>query len=160
MVSSAVLMGALICLFSTVVVILGLMPAYMRAHTERSTKAAALEALQSAKDSDHSDRELLLTARKRTVALGAIGKKSELSNALSLILDNRPKGIALRTFVYTHKDAVATLSVSGISSDASAFRQYIEWLKAKKLFDKVTVPLTSLASIEAGSFTVSITGSF
>ncbi|MBI4067818.1 hypothetical protein HY413_00210 [Candidatus Kaiserbacteria bacterium] len=160
MVGRAVLTGALLCFFASIAVIFGLVPAYMRAHTERIAKAEALAALQSAKDNDRSDREILLAMRKRTAALGTIGKKAELSVAFSMLLSNRPKGVALRTFVYGRKDGASTLSVSGAASDPSAFRAYSEALKGKAPIDKVTVPLTSLANIEGGAFTITASGSF
>lgn len=159
-VGRAVSMGALVCTCAAIAVILGLVPAYMTVHTERVARDAALAALQDAKEGEHSDRETLLVARKRTAALQAIGKKGELSTALSLMLASRPKGVALRTFVYAHKDNAATLSVSGTAPDSATFRQYTDVLKGKTPIDKVTVPLTSLANLEGGAFTISVSGAF
>lgn len=159
--SRMIFAGACATIFSTAALSLGLMPVYFDTHTERTSREAALEILRAGmKDSEWAERGALTAIRKRSEALKRIGKEQRLTDAVAVAVAERPKGVALRAFIYSREDGVSSLSVTGSAPSSELFKQYTEALKGKTPVDKVVIPLTSIVGSGGGSFTFTLNGTF
>jgi len=151
---------SLAVLITSVSAILAMLPRYFDFSAERITREVELLPLDQAEDGEMSDRDTLINARKRTNALERIGKPKQLVNSLVHLVNQSPEGVSIRSIVYSKKDGMGTLSVSGIIVDSDAFKDYAEILKGWEFFQKVEIPITSLANTEGGKFSINIIGNF
>ena len=157
----ALMVGSLAIVFIAGVLALGIVPTYLEGHSARAEREAVLAALRDGSvDTERTERQVLSDAKKRAAALQAIGAPQRVREALELVVVDRTKGITLRSLTYTHKDDGSTLILSGKATDANVFKAYTAALKSKSLFQKVSVPLSSLANLEGGDFSLTLSGSF
>lgn len=86
-------------------------------------------------------------------------ERSSIAHALALLEDLRPKGVTLEN-VYYRAGAPGTLVVSGSVSRRDLVGEYRTVLEKTGYFKNIAVPVASLVGTSAGSFTLTITGTF
>lgn len=113
------------------------------------------------------EREELSAAREQIDALSDVfDADRELTEALRTAIERRPDGIALERIHYSRLHTEdengerGELAVSGTAPDQDALSEYIASLEGARLFTSVDLPLSTLARVEGGTFSITITGSF
>lgn len=157
----------IIVAIASVFAALAIFPAYIEVRTERMNREAALQAVQdeteqAAKSAAGGkvDRNTLSAVRKRLQAFEYFSKEQQIAEAIAFVVERRPKGMEIRSFNYVHKDGAGTLDIAGSIADRAALKPYAEQFKDKEPFSRATIPITSLARLEGGTFSLAISGSF
>ncbi len=137
--------------FAAVVIALAILPAYIRA--QAATEAARYGATTAA-ENNKADRAALILARKRISALEHIALQPRTVELIAAVVKSAPAGVVLTSINYSHKVDETTLSLSGSATRRQAAQEYVRLLQAQGLFSSVSIPLTSLARAEDGSFQI------
>lgn len=138
-------------LFAALVIALALLPAYIRA--QAAMEAARYGAMTLA-ESNKADRAALIAARKRITALEDIARQPRAVELISAAVTAAPAGVVLNSISYVHKADETTLSCAGSATRRQSAQEYVRLLQAQGLFSQVSIPLTSLARAEDGSFQI------
>ncbi|MBP9669677.1 MAG: hypothetical protein KBE09_05310 [Candidatus Pacebacteria bacterium] len=137
--------------FAALVIALALLPAYIRAS---AAAEAARYGAATAAENNKADRAALIAARKRIAALEDIARQPRTVELIGAVVKSAPLGVSLTSIHYAHKADETTLSLSGSATRRQSGQEYVRVLQTTGLFSSVSIPLTSLARAEDGSFQI------
>lgn len=161
-----VLTASVICILGALITLLSLLPAYIDVRTERVARETTLRAFKvGVQKNDEAlvvnvDKDILTEARSRIKALEHTGRIRRVGEAIALVIERRPRGAQIHALNYTKNDTVSTLDIIGTIADRAALKEYAGALKGKGPFSEVIIPLTSLARLGGGAFSLSVIGEF
>lgn len=140
-------------LLASLVVALAFLPGYIKARTAWSVAQIGVDiAAQRGK----SDREALISARKRIAALEEVFTRTRPVDVVAEILEQAPSGVSVTALNYVARNDGATLSVVGTVPQRQAVQEYIARLRNTGSFRSVDVPLNSLSRGQSNSFEIRI----
>ena len=166
MIGRLLLATGIVGILGAVVVALALLPAYIDARTERVHREEALAAIQAETEQGAKtaggrvDRNTLLAVRKRLQAFEEISKGQRVAEAIAFVVERRPEGMQIRSLNYMREEKEGLLDLGGSVDDRALLRPYADEFKGKELFTRATIPITSLARLEGGAFSISTAGPF
>lgn len=161
-----ILTASVICILGALITLLSLLPAYIDARTERVARETTLSAFKMVFQKNgevpmgNVDKDILTKARSRIKALEHIGKTQRVGEAIALVIERRPRGVQIHTLNYTKNDKVSTLDIIGTVADRAVLKEYAGAFKGKDPFSEAIIPLSSLARLGGGAFSLSVIGEF
>ena len=148
-------------IFISTMAALALLPAYIDVRADVAALTAFRDvSVSSATTTPSVDAGALSQANKRLAAITITSGEQRIADAIALMIDIRPNGARIQSFVYTQGDKVSTLDITGTITDRSLLKGYAETLRGRDLFATTLVPLASLAGSDSGEFSLSVTGNF
>ncbi len=148
-------------IFISIMTVLALLPAYIDVRADVSALTAFRDAgVASTTTTPSADAGALVQANKRLLAITTASTEQRIGDAIALMIDMRPNGARIQSFVYVQGDKISALDITGTITDRSLLKGYADTLRGRDLFATALVPLASLAGAGSGEFSLSATGNF
>ncbi len=152
-----VLVGSITSIICSLFALLALVPPYLAV---RATAPGEMAQAAPPPLLDNSDREDIARAKGLLTELKPlVASTSSVLTSFAAALATRPSGIRVSRMRYVQGDP-DSIVIEGTSRTRDDINTYRTTLSVDPHFKDVSVPIGSLAGIEGGHFTVTLTGDF
>lgn len=136
--------------------------AYVLADIEEQSLQYELDALAGERDEERAGgARIVADTRVRIAALETEHERSaQVSDATRAITNAVPAGIRITRLEYVRDPDRGTMRISGVFRDQEDLSAFADRLSSETLFSSVNVPISSFASTDNSSFTITASGMF
>lgn len=156
-----ILTGSLVVAGTACIAILAILPAFLSVYVPDSyVDPASTGAASDSEVQVKLDREAIARTKVLLTELAPLARDTASASAvISAVYNLRPSGITIDRISY-RPGAPGTMSITGTTVNRESVSAYREKLARDGRFENVTVPVAALVGTLAGSFTITLSGTF